>query len=135
MVLNKNLEKPFNKVPSEGNHLDTLQPTEVRVKLSSKLTQILNRWELSRERRSEKTQRLNLSNQIKQPDKTRPKSVSKHQHQPDYGIDQQYLNPSKVHFAPTSDDGERGFDSNSASGAGEMSITLLPNQSLAGQAH
>ena len=64
MVLNKHLEKPFNKVPPEGNHLDTLQPAEVRAKLSSKVTQILNRREQSRERRSEKTQRLNLSNQI-----------------------------------------------------------------------
>jgi hypothetical protein len=130
MVLNKHLEKPFNKVPPEGNHLDTLQPAEIRAKLSSKVTQILNRREQSRERRSEKTQRLNLSNQIEKPDKARPKSVSKQPN--DDEIDQQYLNPSKVHFAPTSDDDRA--ENTSASATGEMSITLLPNQST-GQAH
>ena len=38
MVLNKHLDKPFSKVPPEGNHLDTLQPAEIRAKLSSKVT-------------------------------------------------------------------------------------------------
>jgi hypothetical protein len=36
MVLNKKLEKPFTKVPPEGSHLDTLNPAEIKAKLSNK---------------------------------------------------------------------------------------------------
>ena len=38
MVMNRKLEKPFNKVPPEANQLETLQPTEVKAKLSAKVT-------------------------------------------------------------------------------------------------
>ena len=51
MVLNKHLEKPFTKVPPEGNQLDTLQPSEIRARLSSKVFQLLQRKERSAERR------------------------------------------------------------------------------------
>ena len=36
MVLNKKLEKPFTKVPPEGSQLDTLNPAEIKAKLSNK---------------------------------------------------------------------------------------------------
>jgi|LauGreDrversion4_2_1035121.scaffolds.fasta_scaffold723392_1 hypothetical protein len=52
MVMNRKLEKPFNKVPPEANHLETLQPTEVKAKLSAKVTQLLKKRERSLEERS-----------------------------------------------------------------------------------
>jgi hypothetical protein len=56
MVLNKKIEKPFTKVPPEGN-LEMLQITEVKAKLSSKVKTYLNFRDKSDERRSQ----LNLS--------------------------------------------------------------------------
>lgn len=41
MVLNKKLEKPFNKVPPDGIQLDTLNQAEIKAKLSSKVVQLL----------------------------------------------------------------------------------------------
>ena len=43
MVTNKKLEKPFNKVPPEGSHLDTLNPAEIKCKLSTKVKSFLNK--------------------------------------------------------------------------------------------
>ena len=56
MVLNKKIEKPFIKVPPEGN-LEMLQITEVKAKLSTKVKTYLNFRDKSDERRSQ----LNLS--------------------------------------------------------------------------
>jgi len=41
MVLNRRLEKPFKKVPPDGCHLDTLNPAEIKAKLSSKVKSLL----------------------------------------------------------------------------------------------
>ena len=43
MVLNKRLEKPFVKVPPDGSHLDTLNPAEVKAKLSAKVKGFLGK--------------------------------------------------------------------------------------------
>ena len=43
MVINKKLEKPFVKVPPEGSHLDTLNPAEVKAKLSAKVKGFLGK--------------------------------------------------------------------------------------------
>lgn len=56
MVLNKKIEKPFTKVPSDGN-LEMLQITEVKAKLSNKVKNFLNNRDKSEERRTH----LNLS--------------------------------------------------------------------------
>jgi hypothetical protein len=47
MVLNKRLEKPFIKVPPEGSHLDTLNPAEIKAKLSNKVKSLTNKREKS----------------------------------------------------------------------------------------
>ena len=51
MVLNKKLEKPFTKVPPDGNNLNMLQATEVKAKLSQKVKNIMNKRDKSEERR------------------------------------------------------------------------------------
>ncbi len=51
MILNKKLEKPFNKVPPEGNQLETLQPSEIKAKLSGKVTSLLKKRDRSIESR------------------------------------------------------------------------------------
>ena len=51
MVLNKKLEKPFNKVPPDGNSLAMVQPTEVKAKLSQKVKNIMNKRDKSEERK------------------------------------------------------------------------------------
>lgn len=51
MILNKKLEKPFNKVPPEGNQLDTLNPAEIKSKLSSKLKNLMIKRDKSQELR------------------------------------------------------------------------------------
>ena len=40
-LLARKLERPFTKVPPEGTHLDTLNPAEVKSKLSTKVINIL----------------------------------------------------------------------------------------------
>jgi len=50
MVLNKKIEKPFLKVPPEGN-IEMLQITEVKAKLSSKVKTYLNFRDKSDDRR------------------------------------------------------------------------------------
>ena len=51
MILNKKLEKPFNKVPPEGNQIDTLNPAEIKSKLSSKLKNLMIKRDKSQELR------------------------------------------------------------------------------------
>ena len=51
MVLNKKLEKPFTKVPPDGNNLNMLQATEVKAKLSQKVKNIMNKRDKSEERK------------------------------------------------------------------------------------
>ena len=51
MVLNKKLEKPFNKVPPDGNNLNMVQATEVKAKLSQKVKNIMNKRDKSEERK------------------------------------------------------------------------------------
>lgn len=41
MVLNRKLEKPFTKVPPDGSHLDTLNPAEIKAKLSNKAKSLM----------------------------------------------------------------------------------------------
>ena len=52
MVLNGKLEKPFTRVPPDGN-LDMLQATEVKATLSQKVKAVLARRDKSEERRAE----------------------------------------------------------------------------------
>ena len=52
MVLNKHIEKPFTKVPPEGSHLDTLNPAEIKAKLSNKASSLMSKREKSSEMRS-----------------------------------------------------------------------------------
>ncbi len=52
MVLNKKLEKPFIKVPPEGSHLDTLNPAEIKAKLSAKVKNLTKKREKSLELRN-----------------------------------------------------------------------------------
>lgn len=51
MVLNKKIEKPFTRVPPDGNNLNMLQATEVKAKLSQKVKNIMNKRDKSHERR------------------------------------------------------------------------------------
>lgn len=51
MILNKKLEKPFNKVPPDSNNLDMLQTTEVKARLTIKVKNVLNRRDKSEERK------------------------------------------------------------------------------------
>ena len=51
MILNKILEKPFTKVPPDGNSLDMLQATEVKACLTSKVKHLLKMRDRSEERR------------------------------------------------------------------------------------
>jgi hypothetical protein len=51
MVLNRKIDKPFTKVPPEGN-LEMLQLTEVKARLSNKVKAYLNNRDRSEERRS-----------------------------------------------------------------------------------
>lgn len=51
MILNKKLEKPFNKVPPDSNNLDMLQTTEVKARLTIKVKNLLNRRDKSEERK------------------------------------------------------------------------------------
>ena len=51
MVLNKKLEKPFTKVPPDGNNLSMLQATEVKAKLTQRVKNIMNKRDKSEERR------------------------------------------------------------------------------------
>ena len=51
MVLNKKIEKPFNKVPPDGNNLNMVQATEVKAKLSQKVKNIMNKRDKSEERK------------------------------------------------------------------------------------
>jgi hypothetical protein len=52
MVLNRKLDKPFTKVPGDGN-LDMLQATEVKATLSAKVKAVLAKRDKSEERRME----------------------------------------------------------------------------------
>jgi len=51
MILNKKIEKPFNKVPPEGSQLDTLNPAEVKAKISSKAIALMKQREKSHDQR------------------------------------------------------------------------------------
>ena len=51
MILNKKLDKPFTKVPSDANNLDMLQATEVKASLTNKVKNLLGRRDKSEERR------------------------------------------------------------------------------------
>ena len=53
MILNKKLEKPFTKVPTDSNNLDMLQATEVKARLTTKVKNLLGRRDKSEERKIE----------------------------------------------------------------------------------
>jgi len=56
MILNKKLEKPFSKVPSDSNDLEMLQVTEVKARLTQKVKNVLSRRDKSEERKAVHTQ-------------------------------------------------------------------------------
>jgi hypothetical protein len=59
MVLNKKLEKPFSKVPPEGTHLDTLNPAEIKAKLSTKASILMRNIDRSSDSTASIKGRLN----------------------------------------------------------------------------
>lgn len=52
MILNKKLDKPFTKVPTDSNNLEMIQATEVKARLTIKVKNLLGRKDKSEERRA-----------------------------------------------------------------------------------
>ena len=55
MILNKKLDKPFTKVPTDSNNLEMIQATEVKARLTIKVKNLLGRKDKSEERRAIQT--------------------------------------------------------------------------------
>ena len=61
MILNKKIDKPFTKVPTDANNLDMLQATEVKARLTNKVKTLLNRKDKSEERRNQQSNYGNMN--------------------------------------------------------------------------